>query len=158
GAKVAAPAVIDGGAGNDSLDASGAGSNTVLLGGVGNDTLTGGSSNDILIGGAGADVLHGGGNDDILSAGPTAVDANLAARLKLMAEWSGAASFLTRVQHLSGFLAGGANDPFFLTATTVKNDTSVDQLFGEPGTDWFLYASKGTVLDQLKDPVSGEVL
>jgi hypothetical protein len=159
GVKVAIPVVIDAGAGNDTVDASGDSHNAIVLGGAGNDTLTGGSSNDILIGGLGADVLHGDNGDDILVSGPTALDSSLAALLGLMDEWSNTGtSFLTRVQHLSGSLAGGANTPFFLNSSTVQKDTFVDQLFGEGGSDWFLYVAGGKKPDQVKDAVSGEVL
>jgi hypothetical protein len=59
--------VIDGGAGNDSIvvDPS-VRVNSVLYGGVGNDTLTGGCGNDTLHGGAGTNVLNGGAGDDVL--------------------------------------------------------------------------------------------
>lgn len=158
GAAVAVPAVLDGGDGNDSIAAVAA-ANTILLGRAGDDRLTGTAVNDILIGGAGADVLHAGDGSDILSAGPTKLDANLAALLQLMAEWANtAASLLTRVQHLDNTLPGGANAPFFLNASTVQNDASGDQLFGDAGSDWYLFTGSGMITDQLKDPVSGEVL
>jgi Ca2+-binding RTX toxin-like protein len=61
------PVQIDGGAGDDCLEAGGGA--TTLLGGDGNDTLIGGRGNDILIGGLGKDVLIGGSGDDILDGG-----------------------------------------------------------------------------------------
>jgi Ca2+-binding RTX toxin-like protein len=54
---------VDGGDGNDVLDASGSPANVTLLGGAGNDTLLGAAGNDVLDGGAGDDSLVGGGND-----------------------------------------------------------------------------------------------
>ncbi len=131
----------------------------MLVGGAGNDTLTGGTGRNILLGGAGADVLHGGSGDDILVASPTTLDANLTALLQLMDEWSNAnTNFLTRVQHLNGSVAGGANAPFFLNNSTVQNDTSVDQLFGGGGSDWFLFTAAGAAADQVKDPLNGDIL
>ena len=66
---ISLPAILDGGDGNDRLDAGSGPS--VLLGGAGDDTLNGGSGQDVLIGGGGADVLKGGGGDDVLIAGAT---------------------------------------------------------------------------------------
>ncbi len=53
---------LDGGAGNDVLNA--AGSDDILDGGAGTDTLNGGAGNDILRGGAGSDTLNGGDGVD----------------------------------------------------------------------------------------------
>ena len=159
GAKVAIPAVLDGGDGNDTIDASGSSANNVLVGDAGNDTLTGGSGRDILIGGLGMDILHGGGGDDVLIADRTNHDGNVTALLQLMAEWGNTSTdALTRVGHLNGNLAGGANGAFLLNGTTVKKDaatdTLVDQLFGEGGSDWLIFSSA----DLLKGPESVDVL
>ncbi len=79
--------VADGGDGNDTIDASGAGvdvnfsggtGNDLLIAGLGtavlhgnddNDTLIGGPSNDSLFGEAGNDLLTGAGGDDYLDGG-----------------------------------------------------------------------------------------
>lgn len=53
---------LDGGAGNDSIVATGV--NDTLRGGAGDDTLEGGADNDLLIGGSGNDSLSGGTGDD----------------------------------------------------------------------------------------------
>jgi Ca2+-binding RTX toxin-like protein len=53
---------LDGGAGNDTLNA--AATSDFLDGGTGNDTLNGGAGNDILRGGSGADKLNGGDGID----------------------------------------------------------------------------------------------
>ena len=53
------PAMLDAGAGNDTIEGSG-----LLYGNAGNDQLTGADGNDILIGGAGADTLDGGEGAD----------------------------------------------------------------------------------------------
>ena len=57
---------IDGGKGQDLIDATNA-SASHLLGGAGNDFLIGGSDLDLLEGGAGADRLAGGGENDTAS-------------------------------------------------------------------------------------------
>ena len=61
--------IINGGAGNDSIDTSSVGANVTLLGGVGNDTLVSGGGNDSLSGGAGNDRLMAGAGNDLLSGG-----------------------------------------------------------------------------------------
>ncbi len=53
-----------GGAGNDTL--TGVGGNDNANGGTGNDFITGGGGNDILRGSAGDDTLLGGGGNDLL--------------------------------------------------------------------------------------------
>src|SRR4051812_1307734 len=55
---ITTPAVLVGGAGNDSL--VGAGGNDLLFGGAGNDSLFGNDGNDTLTGGSGTDSLDGG--------------------------------------------------------------------------------------------------
>ena len=64
---------IQGGAGDDVIEASGvqAGSAKLVLdGGAGDDVIIGSDGDDVLIGGAGDDVLIGGGGNDILMAAP----------------------------------------------------------------------------------------
>src|SRR6202012_5787683 len=59
--------VVNGGAGNDIIDASGLHANQVKLtinGGDGNDTITGSAGNDTIIGGRGNDVTNMGAGDD----------------------------------------------------------------------------------------------
>ncbi len=57
---------IDGGAGNDIIDASGYQGVVMVSGGPGHDTITGGSNNDLLEGNEGDDTITGGpGNDKI---------------------------------------------------------------------------------------------
>ena len=74
---VAVLALLDGGAGNDSLsggsgddDLFGQAGNDILRGGYGNDNLHGGAGNDRLFGGFGNDRLRGGDGDDYLNGGP----------------------------------------------------------------------------------------
>ncbi len=71
---VTIPVVVDGGAGNDVLNAShgdstliGGPGNDTLRGDIGNDTLHGGDGDDTLLGRAGNDTLYGdAGNDELL--------------------------------------------------------------------------------------------
>jgi uncharacterized repeat protein (TIGR01451 family) len=157
-ARVAVSSVLEGGLGNDSVDATGASAPTILVGRDGNDVLTGSSDRDLLIGGKGKDGIRGGAGDDLLVSGPTLFDTDLSALLAMMSEWSHPdTDFVTRVQHLSG-TPGGSNGPNVLTAATVPNDTSIDQLFGESDRDWFLFTASGKMLDQVLDVAAGEVL
>jgi Ca2+-binding RTX toxin-like protein len=69
GAVVGPVAEVIGGSGNDTLTGD-ATPNQVLRGGSGNDALRGGSNNAVLVGGAGDDTLvAGGAGDDTLVAG-----------------------------------------------------------------------------------------
>jgi Ca2+-binding RTX toxin-like protein len=78
GPAIVIPAVLIGGAGNDHL--SGGAGDDILHGGLGNDRLESGNGNDILtgdagndqlIGGAGLDILIGGAGNDHLLGGPS---------------------------------------------------------------------------------------
>ena len=69
-------AVINGGDGDDTIDArdfigqvslNGGGGNDVLIGGVRNDELNGGDGNDTLVGGGGSDSLIGGAGNDVIA-------------------------------------------------------------------------------------------
>jgi Ca2+-binding RTX toxin-like protein len=150
------PAEIHGGAGNDLL-VSGRGSD-ILLGEEGNDGLYGGTGRDLLIGGDGADVLFGGPEDDILIAGTTQHDADQAALRALLAEWTSARSYATRIKNLrngSGS-ATRANGPYFLqaavpTGVTVFDDADVDVLTGGSGSDWWFFNRTGLVRDKATD-------
>lgn len=155
---LAVPAFLFGGDGGDTLDAGGSTANNVLIGGAGNDWLNGGSGRDLLSGGSGADTLRGGAGDDILIGDSTSYDANLQALLAVMKEWGRTdADYATRVKHLQGSLSGGLNGTYRLTAATVLNDNTIDNLYGEAGMDWFIIGGKGKKRDKVYDQTSGEV-
>ena len=129
--------ILLGNAGDDVL-IGGLGGNDVLVGGAGSDTLTGSAGRNILIGGLGADTIYGGVGEDILIGGTTKYDAHLAALTSLMNEWKRTdLTYQQRVNHLTGKTRGGANGTTYLTKKTVKDDGTLDQLFGEDGLDWF---------------------
>ena len=65
--KITKPVLMDGGAGNDHLNA-GRGP-AVLIGGEGNDKLIGSCANDRIFGGNGNDVIFGSGGNDLLDGG-----------------------------------------------------------------------------------------
>jgi uncharacterized protein (TIGR03118 family) len=129
--EIIVPTILNGGAGNDTL--SGGGGNNILLGGPGDDDLQGAVNRDILIGGEGSDRLRGGDDDDLLIAGTTAYDNNIAALLQILAEWTSANPYATRVANLRGGVGGLPK----LDSTTVFDDGVIDTLRGNKGLDWF---------------------
>jgi Ca2+-binding RTX toxin-like protein len=154
---VGVPAILDGGDGNDTLDARGSSADNVLLGGGGADALWGGRGRDLLLGGLGADVLRGSGDDDLLIGGTTDFDTNLAALTALLREWRRRdLSYQARIDHLTGATGGGLNGGYLLTALTVHDDAAVDQMSGEGGQDWFLYDALGSAPDRLNDKKKNE--
>jgi Ca2+-binding RTX toxin-like protein len=66
-AAVAVPAILDGGAGNDTL--AGGGGADVVVGGAGDDSLQAVAGDDVLLGGEGSDTLRGGAGADRLDGG-----------------------------------------------------------------------------------------
>src|SRR5205823_4300592 len=100
------------------------------------------------IGGAGADRVVGNEADDILIAGFTAYDAVDVALAAILAEWTSARNYATRVANLKGTGTGPhANGSIFLITdglgSTVLDDGVVDVLTGDTGLDWFLFNVDG---------------
>jgi Ca2+-binding RTX toxin-like protein len=130
-----------GGDGSDKL--TGGSGNDVLIGGAGNDTLNGGAGRDLLIGGDGSDNLTGSGTNhsDILIAGTTSFDSNPVALNAIMAEWTSAHDYATRVNNLTN----GSGSPdrlngnyFLQMGQTVFNDAYTDTL-NYSSQDWLFY-------------------
>src|SRR5262249_39576954 len=69
GQQATAKVKIDGGSGNDVLEARGLHTNATLIGGAGNDVLVGTESDDVLDGGDDNDQLFGGGGTDTMNGG-----------------------------------------------------------------------------------------
>src|SRR5262249_56056095 len=90
--------VMGGGGGKGGV--RGGGGNNLLLGGPGDDVLVGGGGRDILIGGEGSDRLRGRSGDDLLIAGATTYDNQPLALLQILAEWTSADPYLTRIEKL----------------------------------------------------------
>jgi Ca2+-binding RTX toxin-like protein len=152
------PALLFGGDGSDTLDASGSAANNVLVGGAGNETLLGGSGRDLLIGGAGADTLRAGGGA-LLIGGYTDYDASVPALLAILKEWGRTdVDYATRVKHLGGSLGGGLNGSYRLTKATVHDDNTIDDLYGGAGLDWFVVSGNGKKKDKVFGQTGGEVV
>ncbi len=152
------PAAIEnviGGAGNDQITGNAA--NNLLMGGNGNDTK-GISGRNILIGGTGGDVLQGGADDDLLLSGTSTYEANPTILQVLLTEWASANPYQTRVDHLLGTTGGGANSTFILSPATVKTDADADYLTGSGGRDWFLANSlQDVITDRAVDEVFTQI-
>jgi Ca2+-binding RTX toxin-like protein len=135
---------VIGGAGNDSLTGNAQGN--ILIGGAGNDVITGGSGRSLLIGGLGSDTITGGSGDDILIGGITSGLSN-AALASILAEWQGKGSYATRIFHLKN--GGGLNGSNkLIRGTTVLDDgAAADTLTGAGGLDWFFQFAGDTITD-----------
>lgn len=148
---------MDGGNGDDIL-VSGSG-NDVLLGGDGYDVLDGRAGRDFLIGGLGSDFIIGSGGQDILVAGTTAYDSDAEALDAIMAEWTSAHDFETRVANITATneidFEDRLNGEFFLIGegedATVFDDEAVDLLLGGSGLDLYFANLSGGVEDFIFD-------
>jgi Ca2+-binding RTX toxin-like protein len=139
-----------GGTGNDTL--TGGKGPSVLIGGGGNDKLTGGNGRNLLIGGSGKSTLKGGTGDDLLIGGTTAYYnentgvVDWASLNAIMAEWtSTTTSYTDRINHLMN--GGGLNGSVVLNTTTVADNGKADSLTGGAGLDWFLVGALDKVTD-----------
>lgn len=169
--------VVNGGAGNDTINASASSVGVTLLGGSGNDVLKGGSGNDwllggfgndqlegnggrdILVGGSGSDKLFGGDGDDILLASgltyynESTGGINKTAMDAIMREWSNVNAYADRISDLLGTGLGGLNGPYRINASTIVRDSAIDELTGGAGSDWFV----SDAIDRLKDRLATEI-
>jgi hypothetical protein len=144
--------VVIGGSGNDTL--TGGADSSILVGGAGNDLLTAGIGRALLIGGKGSDTLIGGPDEDLLIGGTTNYDTNATSLLSIMSEWQRTdETYQQRIDHLRGTSGGGLNGTILLNSSTVHDDSVSDTLTGGAGLDWF-WAS--LVQDVLTDKQTGE--
>lgn len=113
----------------------------VLVGGAGTDTLVATGSRNVLIGGEGADQLTAALDGDLLIGGTTNFDTNSVALQAILAEWSATIAVNTRIAHLTGSQSGGLNGSFFLVSDavrpgTVHNDFAIDTITNTFAEDW----------------------
>ena len=154
-----AHSLLLGGADNDEL--WGNAGDDILVGGDGDDFLDGGPGIDLLIGGLGADDLHAGAGGDLLIGARTAFDANATALSAILAEWSSARSYETRIANLRGPGSNPrANGNYFLKTSgaqaTVFEDSATDALTGGSGRDWFFAQLSGKRKDKLNGVSNNE--
>jgi Ca2+-binding RTX toxin-like protein len=143
--QITVPAWLYGDDGNDIL--VGGGGPNLLFGGTGNDTLYGGKGRNILIGGTGSDMLMGGAGDGLLIGGTTAYDTNDLALLSIMNEWNSNDDYTTRVGYLTG-MTGGLNGSYYLSPTTVYDDSVSDTLLGANANDVFFQGLGDSILNR----------
>lgn len=135
---------IIGGKGNDSLTGNAA--FNILAGNAGNDRLSSLGGRDVIIGGLGLDSLLGGDGDDILIAGRTVYDRSIGDLLSIESQWNSDEFYVVRVANL---LYGiGTSGVSLKPRNTVLNDGGDDDTGnGGSGTDWYFRA--------LDDVISG---
>ncbi|AGA31515.1 beta strand repeat-containing protein [Singulisphaera acidiphila] len=147
--------ILDGGAGNDYLEAD-----ATLLGGDGNDTLIGGTGDDLLDGGDGDDVLFGGtgnntliggaGNDTILINGTDFADIIILGEVTpgtLTTSINGASgsNLYSSIERITIHGLGGndfINAGSVATALVITGDDGDDVIIGGLGAD-FLDGGRG---------------
>ena len=157
--------VVDGGAGNDTIDASGVTVPVVILGGDGDDLINGGNGNDILLGGAGNDNISGShGNDligggkgrdalfshfgnDLVLAGSLSFENDLRSTTAVLSEWTRNDRSLS--QRIANLMNGGGKNGKTKLGGNVVDDNAADRIFGTPNAD-LLLTGTGDVLKRLK--------
>jgi Ca2+-binding RTX toxin-like protein len=158
-AGIKLPALVDGGAGNDTLRAGGG--NSILLGGSGNDRLIGGAKRNLLIGGSGGDMLTAGSKGDILIGGATPFDEDYPWLRSIIAEWNSGRAYKKRIANLRGSGDGrGADGGRRLVTTgpeaTIIDDGARDQLRGGAGQDWYFGNVSGAARVRIVGRKAGE--
>jgi acrosin len=128
---------VIGGSGDDVL--TGDGNANVLVGRGGNDRLIGNAGRDILIGGNGGDYMDGGDGEDIVVGGASTHENNITNLETDRSDWVANANPASA--QMAAFLA------------TVSNDGAVDRLRGGNQNDWFI-SSAGDILE---DVTGGDV-
>jgi Ca2+-binding RTX toxin-like protein len=145
---------VIGGAGNDTLTGNALGN--ILIGGSGTNVITGGSGRNVLIGGTGHATITGGPADDILIAGTTTFDGNEAVLGAILKEWQRTdKTYAQRIADLKN--GGGLNGTNKLIwGSTVLDNDAAATLAGGAGLDWFFAnLGPGGVLDHITDRNNG---
>jgi hypothetical protein len=130
---------VIGGAGNDILTGDSQGNILIEHGGAG--TINGGTGRSLLIRGIGAATVNGGSSGDILIGGKTSYDTtNHVALMAILAEWQSADTYAVRQDKINdGTIPGG----FKLLAGSTVTLTTAGALNAAPGADldWFFFTS-----------------
>ncbi|WP_425409694.1 cadherin domain-containing protein [Hyphococcus sp.] len=138
---------VDGGAGDDHLDASGMTDRATQIGGGGDDTLTGGSGNDVQRGGDGEDIITGGdGNDNIRGdAGDDTISGG--AGDDYMVGGDGSDVFVYEMGDGSDRVYGGAGGGWTDSIQLSEGDSPL----GEFGVDWTIELTEGSIISSDED-------
>ncbi len=128
----------------------GSAGNDIIVGNGGN-VLNGGAGRDLLIAGAFSSILNGGDDDDILIGGTTNYDNDQSALQAIMAEWTSASDYATRVANLKN----GTGGTPILNATTVHSNGGGNTLSGDAGLDLF-FANLDDLDTLYGDPLTEE--
>jgi hypothetical protein len=136
---------VMGGTGNDQL--TGTSQGNILDGNGGNDVLIAGSGASVLIGGgAGSVTFNGGAGQDIMIPGITVYDNNFAALDAILAEWQRTdLNYTQRINDLE--VGGGLNGSNILTLnkTVLDDGGAPDTMTGGTGMDWFFQFTGDTI-------------
>lgn len=137
----AATTEIVGGLGNDTI--TGGSGNNILMGGGGNDTIKGGAGKNLIIAGSGKCSLYAAGSQNIIFAGTTNMDTNDQALLNLLAEGSQVSyGYSTR-----RLLASAARSTTRLSSPVTFQDTGAqDTIVGSGANNWFVLGKNGKVI------------
>ncbi|MEJ2227955.1 MAG: calcium-binding protein, partial [Alphaproteobacteria bacterium] len=141
--------LLIGGSGDDTL--SGGDGSDVLLGGSGDDRLYGGDGNDLLIGGSGDDTLSGGDGSDILIGGSGD---------DLIYGGEGSDVLIYQMGQGNDMFDGGEGSGW---VDAISLEGGADLPIGEYGVDWTLELSEGTIGQEdqnaldLSDDASGSI-
>lgn len=153
------PWSLDGGAGNDLLDATAALESVTLLGGSGDDTLKGGRGDDLLDGGAGNDRLFGAAGDDQLFGGDGLDDLDGGDGNDVLFGQFG--NDTLRGGKGNDQLSGGAGHDSLLGqdgSDTLVGGSGLDTLDGGPGSDVFApRAASGNAENDSVSVLSGDL-
>jgi cyclophilin family peptidyl-prolyl cis-trans isomerase len=136
----AATAEIVGGAGNDTI--TGGSGDNILIGGSGTDTITGGAGKNLIIGGSGNSNLYAEGTENIIFAGTTNEDTNDQALLDLLDQ----GSRLMYGYSARRLLASARNSTMLSSPTVSFQDVGAhDTIFGSGVNDWYVLGQHTTV-------------
>jgi hypothetical protein len=133
---------VIGGAGNDTL--SGDAQGNILIGGAGSNLINGGIGASILMAGSGTATVNGRSGNDILIGGTTVFDSNYAALDSLLAEWQSSKTYVQRISDLKN--GGGLNGTNKLVVNTTVLRGGADILEGKGPNDWYFELSGDTIL------------
>lgn len=137
--------VVIGGEGNDTI--TGCDTGLTVFGGQGDDSITGSSWDDVIKGGMGSDTLYGGGSVDILDLSDASTNLTIDLSLNVGTTYtiSDGQGGTETIKDFEGVIGGMASDSF--TGSSGDNvftgGDGNDSIIGEAGTDTLDYSKDG---------------